>query len=1697
MQPSLRFLAVLTFFSIICIAPKTTSAQTETEPNNSFAQANTFAQGSPISAALSPTDQYDYFKAIPVQAGKTRILFQYTNPAAAVGPDLFIYVYGKNQSLFATKYLYDAPLGTHSDSLILNCREADTVYIMFNSISAFTYSLQYLVAAVGAPDAEPNNSFAQATSVNAQSTVVGQIGYVGVAADGYDYFQTYLPDGGTIKLYLTLNNTSGSALSDFYAYAYNSAQSQIGYNYLNDQPLGLGATDTLIISCRAQETIYFMFNSTGCFSYSFMYEIIQSGTNDVEPNNTFAEATLISPQTVVPGRIGYTGTATDSYDNFKSYLPNGGTLKLYITPTNTSGSALSDFYTYVYNSAQGQIGYKYLYDRPIGLGATDTLTLHCREQDTTYFRFNSSGCFSYTFSYEVISSGTNDAEPNNTFAEATLISAQTIVPGRIGYTGTASDSYDNFKTYLPDGGTLKLYITPTNTSGSAQSDFYAYVYNSAQGQIGFKYLYDRPLGLGATDTLTLHCREQDTTYFRFNSSGCFSYTFSYEVISSGTNDAEPNNTFAEATLISAQTVVPGRLGYSGTANDGYDNFKTYLPDGGTLKLYITPTNTSGSAQSDFYAYVYNSAQGQIGFKYLYDRPLGLGATDTLTIHCREQDTTYFRFNSNGCFSYTFSYEVIPSGITDVEPNNSFAQATFQNLSLPIAGRISHSAVSVDGFDYFAFANPGISKLTMQVALNNSSGSNLSDFYVYMYNKNQGQIFYHFYYDVPLGTMQDTLEILCLTSDTVYLLIYSNGCFSYEFDMSLNDNTPVARINQSRMGNTFGFVADVKNADQVTWNFGDGTTSNLRLPVKDFAIGTYQVVLEAKNSACNLVHRDTFDVEIEGIEYFTPTRAGSADNVGYVNMRIFGGGLDTLANVTLTLGGTVLTPFQKGSPSRSELNLMFDLKDAPFGFYDVDIELSGGNTYSFPQGMEIFQDKPGFDIVTTVSGPSLVRTNQWNNYKLTVSNDRARLANSVVACVVVPEGVETNIKDIIYKRTGKLKIDEAAYARMTIPLDFYNGTYYDGTFNAQTDTFTVDYDSIYSHIDTLIEIKIDTLFDMAYRGSVYHFLIPMIAGEGSYNINFKARSSSNGNRKIISYAWPYNLRQNPVSGETLDFIHDMGMQGAALAEFAPNPALKAVGKSAGYIDIGSKVAFTEFFDWYYGVNNADPDFYASQSLALGGELAGNMLPYGKKYEKGMDQVRHTKNRMKNATKHIELTEEIITNGGLSPTMAKRLRDDLAEFNDFLLTAGANMTQAQKQAQMDALKQYFAKQGINLTTDQLNKLLFPDDVKTNKPNELEDKSMNSVTSFDPNEIYGPEGHTPTRYLKKGSELDYVVTFENVDTALAPAQVVRVNLTLDPTKFDVKRTTLGDVTIGENTYFFEADRQTYFRDIDLRPANNVIVRVNANVDSVSGEMEWIFTSLDPATMDVLTDPLGGFLPPNVTFPEGEGSVSFTTFMRKNASQADTLRCFAEIYFDQNEPILTGTWSNLIDQTAPNTAANPLVTIENGNVMILGLNGSDGESGLESYLLYAKVGSGDWFKNPLPVQFGTEARIVGTIGETYQFYLAGQDSVGNREVKPQIAEVTVTLTDAESTFGPSFTLYPNPNSGQLFVKSNGNFADVEVAVNNIYGQVVFVTHRSFTTSTDQEIQLPNLAQGAYLVQFKNKAGKTNVQKLLIVRVN
>src|SRR5690606_31661427 len=164
-----------------------------------------------------------------------------------------------------------------------------------------------------------------------------------------------------------------------------------------------------------------------------------------------------------------------------------------------------------------------------------------------------------------------------------------------------------------------------------------------------------------------------------------------------------------------------------------------------------------------------------------------------------------------------------------------------------------------------------------------------------------------------------------------------------------------------------------------------------------------------------------------------------------------------------------------------------------------------------------------------------------------------------------------------------------------------------------------------------------------------------------------------------------------------------------------------------------------------------------------------------------------------------------------------------------------------------------------------------------------------------------------------------------------------TLDANVFDLSSFEFGNVTIGTDNYRVPKRRKEFVLDLDPVPGRPLRVRINAALDTLTGIIEWQFFSVDPQTGDLPV--LDGFLPPNVNFPEGEGSVSYSVNLREDIGNGVVVRNRASIIFDENEPILTNIWQNTTDLLAPQSTV--IAEVKADTVVHLRLSGNDGGSG------------------------------------------------------------------------------------------------------------------------------------------------------------
>jgi len=309
------------------------------------------------------------------------------------------------------------------------------------------------------------------------------------------------------------------------------------------------------------------------------------------------------------------------------------------------------------------------------------------------------------------------------------------------------------------------------------------------------------------------------------------------------------------------------------------------------------------------------------------------------------------------------------------------------------------------------------------------------------------------------------------------------------------------------------------------------------------------------------------------------------------------------------------------------------------------------------------------------------------------------------------------------------------------------------------------------------------------------------------------------------------------------------------------------------------------------------------------------------------------------------------------------------------------------------------------------LIPDCAATAQQTDTTSLAISPVTAVDPNDKVGSHGAGPQQYVAGATPLRYSVYFGNQDTATAPAQQVSITDQLDTTNDILGTLSLGPITFGTQLLTPPPFQTKYSTTADLRPAINLLVAVNGNLNSSTGLLTWNFQSLDPTTMQPPTDPTVGFLPPGV------GGSAFFTVMPKQGLPTNTqIQNQATIVFDVNAPISTPTWLNTLDNTPPVSIVTALPSTEASASFLVQWSGTDLGSGIGTYSVYVSTNGGPfavWQQNTT----ATSAGYTGEVGHTYGFYSIATDLVGNVEPAKSSAEATTMVVQ----FAPAVTISPS----------------------------------------------------------------------------
>lgn len=272
-----------------------------------------------------------------------------------------------------------------------------------------------------------------------------------------------------------------------------------------------------------------------------------------------------------------------------------------------------------------------------------------------------------------------------------------------------------------------------------------------------------------------------------------------------------------------------------------------------------------------------------------------------------------------------------------------------------------------------------------------------------------------------------------------------------------------------------------------------------------------------------------------------------------------------------------------------------------------------------------------------------------------------------------------------------------------------------------------------------------------------------------------------------------------------------------------------------------------------------------------------------------------------------------------------------------------------------------------------------------------SFKCVVSKDPNQKAGPDGYNSLNYIKGNNPLAYAVFFENVDTATAPAQKVIIKDTLNPAHWDFSTFSFTSISFGDTTIYPPAWVHDFYIEVDLRPQNDLIVGITGKLDDETGIITCEFVSLDPVTHNPITDPLAGFLPPDVLPPEGEGNVIYIIQPNLDLPSGTGIGSPATIFFDNNDPMSTNIWENHLDRTPPSSSMGYINEIQVSDQIGLNWIGSDDHSGIRKYFLYVSENEGpfiEWL-----VTSDTSCVFEGDTCSHYKFYVLALDSAGNKE--------------------------------------------------------------------------------------------------------
>ncbi|MBL7963256.1 MAG: PKD domain-containing protein [Flavobacteriales bacterium] len=960
---------------------------------------------------------------------------------------------------------------------------------------------------------------------------------------------------------------------------------------------------------------------------------------------------------------------------------------------------------------------------------------------------------------------------------------------------------------------------------------------------------------------------------------------------------------------------------------------------------------------------------------------------------------------------------------------------------------------------------------------------------------------------------------------------NQGMYFSRIDLLDTEPFPQAEFNHSMSGDLFfGRAPEQEVPTTFAWTFGDGGTGSGETVAHVYTnVGSYQVCLSASNT-CGTAQHCVF-VDHPGLRAIEPRKGGQG---GLVSAMVMGGGFGPGTTFRLTRAGEPdIVPSNTTVGNSAALFGRLDLDGAVLGMWNVEATIPGLGTFLLPDAFEV-QARREPRMKVEISGHRMFRSNLWGQQTIRVSNTGNEDAVLVPLHIEMPDVVEVIWFASAIDRHSVPGNDDANTA-----LDLAGGYTDDLVFSSPAHGIK----------------RIELIIPLVGANSYVDYRIWMRAGSMRFTITASAFPPLIGSRALVDATimpqdapylrymeraaeWTYG--QTYAHAGIAPYIHQNirnyanGVGGTiggtgGWPYGSSNPPLGQIG-GIGQVNLGPNTNL--------GGNGgyATPPLVVNPPWSYEGSGNGTPPPPGPPggvppppppvtppppgcnpngccsgpcdpptgpwpYDDGDEETGDD----------IAMEWDPDGDGVFEPFDPPRPPgDDEEDDLDIIFYPPLEPDDEEDpddETGCDFCDDYseddvgFGDEGGQEECDGCDPA--SGDETLGDGGDSDQSEIEFVASRDPNAIYGPM-RNGDYYLSNRRNHGYTITFENLESATASARSVIVIDTLDLTRFDPYSFRFNTITLGDSAVLFP-DPQVWDGNylIDMTPQCGLFVGVHAAFDPSAGIVRVEFTSLDPVSLSEPADPLAGFLPPNTTASEGSGSISYFVDFRAGIGHGESVSNRAIIYFDDNEPIVTNTHTNIMDLVKPTSQVAPLPAVTTDQVLLIDLsNSSDDMSGIAYFHVFVSE-NGHRFRRFI-VTPRDQVPFPTRPGRNYRFFSRAVDKAGNVEDYPvqfwynpdAETDVTVGIPERELTLG--LRVQPNPTNANIHYMIDLPWTtEVEVELLSLVGEVVVrpigVAPRDMTVGAHRLVfPAGQLAAGAYLLRVSTSLGSATAKVMV-----